>query len=146
MAAGTRLSDTPSAVSLHSAWLYATRTEYSRPRRPRHFPATFPGFVCSATYDRGLLTKLALTRFPDGREGDIEPAMAVWRGLAAPDYPFDEAGPRAWVEAAANSGPRDQKAQSHQIGAKWHGPRLCELRNPVLPDPSKALVFECFRA
>jgi pimeloyl-ACP methyl ester carboxylesterase len=80
----------------------------------------------------GLLTKLARTTFPEGREGDIEASLAVWRGIASPGYPFDEAAARAWVEAEVDSGPRDKKAQSRQIGAQWHGPKLRELRRPVL--------------
>jgi pimeloyl-ACP methyl ester carboxylesterase len=80
----------------------------------------------------GLLAKLARTRFPEGREGDIEAALAVWRGIASPGYPFDEAAARAWVESEVDSGPRDKKAQSRQIGAQWHGPRLRELRRPTL--------------
>lgn len=30
------------------------------------------------------------------------------------------------------SGPRDNHAQSRQLGAEWHGPRLRELRAPTL--------------
>jgi pimeloyl-ACP methyl ester carboxylesterase len=80
----------------------------------------------------GLLAKLARMRFPEGREGDIEAALAVWRGIASPGYPFDEAAARAWIEAEVDSGPRDKKAQSRQIGAQWHGPRLRELHLPTL--------------
>ncbi|MGK4578909.1 alpha/beta fold hydrolase [Kitasatospora sp. HPMI-4] len=80
----------------------------------------------------GLLAKLVGTRFPEGREGDIEASLAVWRGVASPGYPFDEEAARAWVEAEADTGPRDQQAQSRQIGAQWHGPRLRELRRPTL--------------
>ncbi|MCX4744843.1 alpha/beta fold hydrolase [Kitasatospora sp. NBC_01287] len=80
----------------------------------------------------GLLAKLARARFPEGREGDIEASLAVWRGIASPGYPFDEAAARAWVEAEVDSGPRDTKAQSRQIGAQWHGPALRELRRPTL--------------
>ncbi|MGW0658926.1 alpha/beta fold hydrolase [Streptodolium elevatio] len=80
----------------------------------------------------GLLSKLARTKFPEGREGDIEASLAVWRGVASPGYPFDEEAARAWVEAEVDSGPRDKKAQSRQIGAQWHGARLAELRHPTL--------------
>jgi pimeloyl-ACP methyl ester carboxylesterase len=80
----------------------------------------------------GLLAKLARARFPEGREGDIEASMTVWRGVASPGYPFDEEAARAWVEAQVDSGPRDAKAQSRQIGAQWHGPRLRELHHPTL--------------
>lgn len=80
----------------------------------------------------GLLAKLARTKFPEGREGDIEASLAVWRGIASPGYPFDEEAARAWVEAEVDSGPRDKKAQSRQIGAQWHGAKLSELRHPTL--------------
>ncbi|WP_236655371.1 alpha/beta fold hydrolase [Streptacidiphilus carbonis] len=80
----------------------------------------------------GLLAKLARTKFPEGREGDIEAALTVWRGIASPGYLFDEAAARAWVEADVDSGPRDTKAQSRQIGAQWHGPGLKDLRRPTL--------------
>ena len=80
----------------------------------------------------GLLAKLARTKFPQGREGDIAAGMAVRRGIASPGYPFDEAAALAWIEAEADTGPRDAKAQSRQIGAQWHGPALAELRRPTL--------------
>ncbi|HSA50523.1 MAG TPA: alpha/beta fold hydrolase, partial [Yinghuangia sp.] len=80
----------------------------------------------------GLLAKLARAQFPEGREGDIEASLAVWRGIASPAYPFDEEAARAWVEADVDSGPRDKKAQSRQIGAQWHGPRLGALDKPTL--------------
>jgi pimeloyl-ACP methyl ester carboxylesterase len=80
----------------------------------------------------GLLARLARSGFPDGREGDIEASMAVWRGIASPGYPFDEAAARAWVEAQVDTGPRDAKAQSRQVGAQWHGAALRELRRPTL--------------
>ncbi len=32
----------------------------------------------------------------------------------------------------ADSGPRDTRAQSRQVGASWHGPKLRELHKPVL--------------
>ncbi len=80
----------------------------------------------------GLLAKLARTKFPQGREGDIAAGMAVRRGIASPGYPFDEAAALAWIEAEADTGPRDAKAQSRQVGAQWHGPALAELRRPTL--------------
>ena len=33
---------------------------------------------------------------------------------------------REWIEREADSGPRDTKAQSRQIGAQWHGPALSD--------------------
>jgi len=80
----------------------------------------------------GLLAKLARMKFPEGREGDIEASLAVARGVASPAYPFDENAAREWIEREVDSGPRDNKAQSRQIGAQWHGPQLGDLRKPVL--------------
>lgn len=80
----------------------------------------------------GLLARLARTTFPDGRDGDIEASLAVARGVASPAYPFDETAAREWIERAVDSGPRDTRAQSRQIGAQWHGPRLRDLHRPAL--------------
>jgi pimeloyl-ACP methyl ester carboxylesterase len=80
----------------------------------------------------GLLVKLARQRFPAGREGDIAAGMALARAVASPGYPFDEAAARARIELDADRGVRDPRAQSRQIGAKWHGGRLSELRVPAL--------------
>ncbi|MBA4608255.1 alpha/beta hydrolase [Aeromicrobium sp. Marseille-Q0843] len=80
----------------------------------------------------GLLARLARTKFPEGREGDIAASLAVARGVASPAYPFDEDVAREWIERGVDSGPRDKKAQSRQIGAQWHGRRLLELDKPTL--------------
>ena len=83
----------------------------------------------------GLLARLARTSFPDGRDGDIEASLAVARGVASPAYPFDETAAREWIERAVDSGPRDTKAQSRQIGAQWHGP---EAAGPAPADARAA--------
>lgn len=80
----------------------------------------------------GLLAKLARTKFPEGREGDLEANFAVARGVASRTYPFDEAAAREWIEREVDSGPRDTKAQSRQIGAKWHGPKLQSMTAATL--------------
>ena len=80
----------------------------------------------------GLLAKLARTKSPEGREGDIQHSLMLARAVASPTYPFDERAAREWIEREADSGPRDTKAQSRQAGAAWHGPKLRELRKPVL--------------
>ncbi|QHF97617.1 alpha/beta hydrolase [Streptomyces sp. NHF165] len=80
----------------------------------------------------GLPLRLARARFPEGREGEVEAALAVRRGVASPGYPFDEEAARAWARAQADAGPRDTRAQSRQIGAQWHGPPLRALRRPLL--------------
>ncbi len=80
----------------------------------------------------GLLARLARAKFPEGREGDIEANLAVARGVASRTYPFDENEAREWIERQVDTGPRDTKAQSRQIGAKWHGPRLRSMEAPAL--------------
>jgi pimeloyl-ACP methyl ester carboxylesterase len=80
----------------------------------------------------GLLAKLARAKFPEGRDGDIELSLMLARELASPAYPFDEDAAREWIERDVDSGPRDTKAQSRQVGAPWHGPKLRELHKPVL--------------
>ena len=65
--------------------------------------------------------------------GRRHPAVAHARPrVASPAYPFDENAAREWIERDVDSGPRDTKAQSRQVGAPWHGPKLRELHKPVL--------------
>ena len=80
----------------------------------------------------GTLAKLARAKFPEGRAGDIQLSLMLARELASPAYPFDEDAAREWIEREADSGPRDTKAQRRQVGAPWHGPKLREMRRPVL--------------
>jgi pimeloyl-ACP methyl ester carboxylesterase len=80
----------------------------------------------------GLLARLARAKFPEGREGDIQLSLLLAREVASPAYPFDEDAAREWIEREVDSGPRDTSAQSRQVGAPWHGPKLRELHKPVL--------------
>ena len=80
----------------------------------------------------GMLARLSRLKFPAGREGDIQMSLALARAVASPAYPFDETVAREWIEREADSGPRDTRAQSRQVGAGWHGPKLRELRKPTL--------------
>ncbi|GAA2401411.1 alpha/beta hydrolase [Actinomadura vinacea] len=80
----------------------------------------------------GTLAKLARLKFPDTREGDVEAGVALARMLASPARPFDEQAVRARIESSPDPGVRDQKAQSRQIGARWHGPPVSSLRTPTL--------------
>ena len=99
------------------------------PRRCRATcPASASRATCASASWRGSLGP----RFPEGREGDLQASLAVARGVASPGYPFDEDAAREWIEREVDSGPRDTKAQSRQIGAQWHGPRLRDLRAPAL--------------
>src|SRR6202046_924425 len=80
----------------------------------------------------GTLARLARAKVPEGRDGDIQLSLMLARELASPAYPFDEDAAREWIEREADSGPRDTKAQSRQVGAPWHGPKLRDLHKPVL--------------
>ena len=80
----------------------------------------------------GLLARLARARFPEGRDGDIQLSLMLAREVGSPAYPFDEDAAREWIEREVDSGPRDTRAQSRQVGAPWHGPKLRELHKPVL--------------
>ena len=80
----------------------------------------------------GTLARLARAKVPEGPDGDIQFSLMLAREMASPAYPFDEDAAREWVEREADSGPRDTKAQSRQVGAPWHGPKLRELDKPAL--------------
>jgi pimeloyl-ACP methyl ester carboxylesterase len=95
-------------------------------------PSDVSGLSAGRYIRFGLLAKLARTRFPEGREGDIQQSLMLARAVASPAYPFDEHAVREWIERDIDSGPRDTRAQSRQVGAAWHGPKLRELRKPVL--------------
>jgi pimeloyl-ACP methyl ester carboxylesterase len=95
-------------------------------------PSDVSGFGGGRYVRFGLLAKIARVRFPKGRDGDLALSMMLARELASPAYPFDEHAAREWAEREIDSGPRDTKAQSRQVGAPWHGPRLRDLRKPVL--------------
>lgn len=80
----------------------------------------------------GLLAKLATTRFPEGRDGDIAASVAVIRGIASPANPVGEDEARARAERELGAGARDDDARNRQLGAKWHGPRLRDVAAPTL--------------
>jgi pimeloyl-ACP methyl ester carboxylesterase len=89
--------------------------------------------IGSGRYIRfGMLARLARLRFPEGRDGDILMSLALARAVSSSVYPFDEKVAREWIEREVDSGPRDNKAQSRQVGAGWRGPKLRELRKPTL--------------
>jgi len=91
------------------------------------------GAIGAARYVHlGLVARFARMKFPEGRDGDIELGLALARAVASPGYPFDEAAARERIQRDRVSGVRDTPAQSRQIGAKWHGGRLSELRVPAL--------------
>ncbi|SHG25726.1 alpha/beta hydrolase [Streptoalloteichus hindustanus] len=87
----------------------------------------------------GTVARFSRLRFPEDREGDVALGLALSRALAAPGHPWDEAAARAVIGRDVVSGVRDNRAQSRQIGAKWHGARLAEIRVPtVVPHGEQA--------
>jgi pimeloyl-ACP methyl ester carboxylesterase len=95
-------------------------------------PSDAGGLAAARYVHLGLVARMARMRFPEGRDGDIALGLALARMVASPGYPFDEAEARARIERDLVSGVRDTAAQSRQVGAKWHGGRLSELRVPTL--------------
>jgi pimeloyl-ACP methyl ester carboxylesterase len=82
----------------------------------------------------GFLARMARMRFPEGRDGDIAFGLALYRAIAAPGYPLDEATVRECIDRDLAHGLslRDAAAQTRQSTASWHGGRLRELRVPAL--------------
>jgi len=83
----------------------------------------------------GFLARMALMRFPEGRDGDIAFGLAVYRAIAAPGYPLDETTARECIDRDLAHGGlsfRDASAQTRQNTATWHGGRLSGLRLPAL--------------
>jgi pimeloyl-ACP methyl ester carboxylesterase len=116
----------------------AQRIAVRHPGRVRSIAssASLPGDVgglAAGRYVRmGTVARLARMKFPEGREGDIELAVAVSQAVASPGYPADEAAVRRAAGRDEVSGARDTAAQSRQAGAKWHGGPMSQIRVPAL--------------
>lgn len=78
------------------------------------------------------LGKLARMTYPDTPEGDIEAGIALAHLLHSPAYPLDEQAVRDSVTSLADTGVRDGRSQSRQIGAPWHGPAISRITVPTL--------------
>ncbi|MCX4725708.1 alpha/beta fold hydrolase [Streptomyces sp. NBC_01306] len=81
------------------------------------------------------LVRFARLHYPETPQGDMALAVAVARILAAPGRRIDESDVREFVDKEAAhqiAGFRDQKAQSRQVGAKWHGGPLARITAPTL--------------
>jgi pimeloyl-ACP methyl ester carboxylesterase len=116
----------------------AQRTALRHPGRVRAITSSSSlpgdiGRIGAARYVRlATVARLARMRFPEGREGDLDLAVAAIRAIASPAYPLDEDEVRRMAGRDQVSGLRDTAAQSRQTGAKWHGGRLSQLRGPAL--------------
>lgn len=76
-----------------------------------------------------------LQHFPETHQGNIDLAMAVMRLVAAPGQTIQESDVTACVERDVEhkvASFRDDKAQSRQIGAKWSGGSLKQVKAPTL--------------
>ncbi|GLZ78459.1 alpha/beta hydrolase [Actinorhabdospora filicis] len=80
----------------------------------------------------GFVAKLSRMRFPETPEGDIAFGMAFLRAVASPGYPFDEQDALSRVKRDDSNPLRDNAAQGRQLGAKWSGGRLAQLRVPAV--------------
>ncbi|MEU2441369.1 alpha/beta hydrolase [Streptomyces rubradiris] len=81
------------------------------------------------------LARFARLHHPQTPQGNMALALAVARILAAPGQHIDEYDVREFVDKEAAhqvASFRDQKAQSRQIGAKWHGGPLARITAPTL--------------
>ncbi|GAA2143072.1 alpha/beta hydrolase [Kitasatospora kazusensis] len=81
------------------------------------------------------LVRFARLHFPESPEGELALAVAVARILAAPGQRLGEDDVREFVAKEAAHGVssfRDDRAQSRQIGAKWHGGPLARITTPTL--------------
>ena len=81
------------------------------------------------------LARFAMLHHPQTQEGELALALAVARILAAPGQHIDEYDVREFVDKEAThhvASFRDRKAQSRQIGAKWHGGSLARITAPTL--------------
>lgn len=121
--------------------LVAQRTAIRHPRRVLSLttsaavPSDAKGLRVLRYVRLACLSRFARLRHPETPEGNMDLALAVARNLAAPGRPVDEHEVRALVarEAAHRvTSFRDPKAQSRQIGAKWHGGSLARITAPTL--------------
>lgn len=78
------------------------------------------------------LAKFAGVKYPDTPEGNIEASVTVRRLLASTRRAFDEAAAREASARNVDGGVQDQKAQSRQVGAQWHGQKIDAITRPTL--------------
>ncbi|MFI1093311.1 alpha/beta fold hydrolase [Streptomyces sp. NPDC020917] len=83
----------------------------------------------------GRLPRFAMLHHPDTPQGNLDLALAVARLLVAPGRQVGAEDVRDFVDREAAhhvTGFRDARAQSRQVGAKWHGGPLADVTAPTL--------------
>jgi len=81
------------------------------------------------------VARFARLRHPDSPQGNLDLALAIARLLVAPGQDIGEPDVHEFVAKEAEHAVtsfRDQRAQSRQIGAKWHGGPLSRITAPTL--------------
>ncbi|MFJ2958885.1 alpha/beta fold hydrolase [Streptomyces sp. NPDC087270] len=121
--------------------LVAQRTAIRHPKRVLSLitssavPSDAKGLNVLRYVRLSLLPRFSRLHHPDTPQGNLDLAVAVARLLAAPDRHIDEHDVREFVDKEAAhqvTSFRDAKAQSRQIGAKWHGGPLAGITAPTL--------------
>ncbi|MFC8800669.1 alpha/beta fold hydrolase [Promicromonospora sp. NPDC057138] len=118
--------------------LLAQRAALRHPARVRTLtssaavPSDITGLANLRYVNFGTVAKIARKKHPRTRQGNIDAALDLARGIASPAYPFDEAAELERITRLADTGVTDGAAQSRQIGARWSGPKLATLTAPTL--------------
>jgi pimeloyl-ACP methyl ester carboxylesterase len=121
--------------------LLAQRIAIRHPGRVRSLtsssalPSDATGLRAARYVRAGFLARMTRLRFPAGRDGDIALGLALYRAIAAPGYPRDEAIVMQCIERDLAHGGlslRDSAAQTRQNSARWRSGRLADLRMPAL--------------
>ena len=119
----------------------AQRTAIRHPGRVRTLtsssalPSDAMGARAARYVKPGFLARMARLRFPEGDDGDVVLGLALYRAIAAPGYPLDEATAMECIERDIAHGGlslRDTAAQTRQSTARWSGGRLAGLQVPAL--------------
>jgi pimeloyl-ACP methyl ester carboxylesterase len=98
-------------------------------------PSDASGLGLSRYVRLSTVARFARLRYPETPEGDLALAVAVARTLAAPGQEIGEDDVREFVDRDAAhrvTSLRDPKAQSRQVGAKWHSGRMRGITTPTL--------------
>ena len=121
--------------------LVAQRIAIRHPKRVRTLasssavPSDVKGLSVLRYLHVATVVRFARLRYPETPQGNLDLAVAFARIVAAPGQLIDEHDVREFVDKEAAyriASFRDSKAQSRQIGAKWHGDQLARIAAPTL--------------